>query len=208
MNFYVRLAVVLTLALSWLSASAASDNNAAAELRQRLDATTSLQGKFTQTLTDTDGTLLEESEGEFALQRPGRFYWKTAAPYEQLLVSNQEVIWLYDPDLEQVTVREFTEDLQQTPAVLLSGDLEQLQRDFAISRVAGEEAFLLVPNNQDGLFQTLILVFKAELLIEIRLQDSLGQESRFTLKDAVRNRPIDAALFNFTPPEGVDILID
>lgn len=207
MNLTLRFAFVLLLASTWLTASAATDD-AAADLRQRLDATTSLQGKFAQTLVDTDGTLLEESSGEFALQRPGRFYWKTVAPYEQLLVSNQELIWLYDPDLEQVTVREYTDDLQQTPAVLLSGDLEQLQRDFAISRVADEEAFLLIPRNQDGLFQTLSLVFKGEQLTEIRLRDSLGQESRFALKEVVRNRPIDAALFTFTPPEGVDILID
>ncbi|WP_111643022.1 outer membrane lipoprotein chaperone LolA [Marinimicrobium alkaliphilum] len=185
--------------------------SAAEQLRDRLAATDSMRGDFEQTLMDSDGTLLDDSSGEFAVQRPGQFYWHTREPYEQLLVSNHEVVWLYDPDLEQATLRQFTEDVQRTPALLLSGDLEKLQDNFVIERLPDENdrsAYLLSPTEREGLFQELTLVFNADVLTEIRLEDSLGQISVFALSPAQRNQPIDAALFEFEPPEGVDIMTE
>src|SRR5690606_28049466 len=151
------------------------DKQSAEQLRKLLDAMTTLQGKFTQTLYDTKGEQLEQSSGTFVLQRPGKFYWKTEQPYPQLLVSNQQTIWLYDPDLEQVTVRPFTDDLQQTPALLLSEDVDRLREHFSIQRQktdAEREQFALTPKVSSGLFQQLTLVFAAGQLQEFHLQDN------------------------------------
>lgn len=188
-----------------------ADKQSAEQLRSLLDAMTTLQGKFTQTLYDTKGEQLEQSSGTFVLQRPGKFYWKTEEPYPQLLVSNQQTIWLYDPDLEQVTVRPFTDDLQQTPALLLSENVEKLRENFTIHRQqadAGQEKFSLTPKISKGLFQQLTLIFVAQQLQEFHLQDNLGQLTHFVLSDAERNLAVDSALFHFTPPPGVDVLND
>jgi outer membrane lipoprotein carrier protein len=170
-----------------------------------------LQGKFTQTLYDIKGESLEESTGTFVLQRPGKFYWKTEQPYPQLLVSNQETIWLFDPDLEQVTVRPFSNDLQRTPALLLSEDVNKLRENFIIQRElvdTQQEKFTLIPKVSKGLFQQLSLVFIVGELQAFYLQDNLGQATHFTLREVERNLAVDAALFNFTPPPGVDVLND
>lgn len=189
----------------------AGDDQSAALLRKQLDTMNSLQGSFTQTLFDNKGVKLEESKGTFALQRPGKFYWKTETPFPQLLVSNNKTIWLYDPDLETVNIRPFSDDLQQTPALLLSADLEQLRKNFTVSRKVAEsntEIFTLTPKVTDGLFQQLTLVFASGGLREFHLQDSLGQASQFFLQSVEKNQPIAPELFNFTPPQGVEILRD
>lgn len=209
MNFMSRLLCAFSLFLS-ISAFASGDQSAA-HLRKRLDAMNTLQGSFTQTLFDEKGTKLEESKGTFALQRPGKFYWRTESPFPQLLVSNQKTIWLYDPDLETVNERPFSDDLQQTPALLLSEDVEKLRKNFTVSRKAPDaktEQFNLTPKVTDGLFQQLTLTFVAGELTKFRIQDSLGQTSHFALQQVERNQAIAADLFNFTPPPGVEILRD
>lgn len=185
-----------------------ADSESAAQLQQRLGAMMTLQGNFIQTLYDDDGTLLEESQGVFVLKRPGKFYWETKQPYPQLLISDQHTIWLYDPDLEQVTVRAVSDDLQQTPALLLSEDVATLRQSFTIQHTTetGEELFTLTPKSAKGLFQQLTLVFVAEQLQEFRLHDNLGQQTRFLLRDAQRNLDVKDSLFDFTPPPGVDVL--
>lgn len=182
----------------------------AAKLRQLLDAMTTLKGRFTQTLYDNQGEVLEQSQGNFVMQRPGKFYWKTEQPFPQLLVSDQHAIWLYDPDLEQVTVRPVGDDLQKTPALLLSEDVEKLRQHFTIEQQGDEtqQKFILVPKESKGLFQQLVLVFVSGHLQEFHLQDNLGQLTHFALTATEHNQPVDATLFQFTPPPGVDVLHD
>lgn len=200
----------LSLAFISMGAGANSDQ-AAAQLRKQLDAMNTLQGSFTQTLFDGKGTKLEESKGTFALQRPGKFYWKTESPFPQLLVSNHKTIWLYDPDLETVTERPFSDDLQQAPALLLSEDVEKLRKNFTVSRKVSSketEQFDLTPKVTEGLFQQLTLIFVSDELKEFRVQDSLGQTSHFLLQQVERNQAIAQDLFNFTPPANVEVLRD
>lgn len=182
-----------------------------AQLQQRLQDMNTLKGEFAQTLFDADGTLLERSDGNFALQRPGKFYWHTLKPFEQLLVSDGETIWLYDPDLEQVTVRDFERETRGTPAMILSDDAENLAEDFQVRKETGdsdETRFVLTPKSPDGLFKDLVLVFDDHQLREIRMQDNLDQTSIFTLSELERNQPIESGKFKFEAPEGVDVLVD
>lgn len=192
-----------------------ADQDSAMQLRQLLDQTSTLKGEFVQTLFDSDGKVLEESSGDFVLKRPGKFYWNTVQPYEQLLVSDQQTIWLYDPDLEQVTLRSFEDDLQQTPALLLSEDINTLREHFTITHQVvdrGREEFLLTALRKDGLFQTLTLVFTGETierkLSEFHIRDNLGQLTRFVFDQSVANQPVSDSIFQFTPPDGVDVLYD
>ena len=209
MKLFARIFTGLLCAFT-LSALAA-DDQAAAQLRKQLDAMDSLQGNFVQTTYDKDGVKQESSSGEFMLMRPGKFYWKTLDPMPQLLVSNNKTIWLYDPDLETVTVREFTDDLRETPALLLSADAEQLRKQFSVTRDASNtsaDAFTLTPKVTEGMFQHLTLVFKAGQLSEFAIKDSLGQVTRCVLSNVQRNKPLAEEKFFFQIPEGVEVLKD
>jgi outer membrane lipoprotein carrier protein len=170
-----------------------------------------LQGDFVQTTYDKKGVEQETSSGNFMLMRPGKFYWKTLEPMQQLLVSNNKTIWLYDPDLETVNERAFTDDLRETPALLLSSDIEQLRKSFTVTRDEKDtsaEKYTLTPKVIDGMFQHLTLVFKANQLTEFAIQDSLGQLTRCVLTNVQRNKTLPEEKFFFQPPEGVEILKD
>ncbi len=154
MNVFTRIFTVFLVIFSF-NVNAA-DDQAAQQLRKLLDAMNSLQGDFVQTTYDKSGVEQESSSGNFMLMRPGKFYWKTLEPMPQLLVSNNKTIWLYDPDLETVNIREFTEDLRETPALLLSADIEQLRKNFSIAKDAKDtsaEKYTLTPKVTEGMFQ-------------------------------------------------------
>ncbi|MCE3252907.1 MAG: lolA [Cellvibrio sp.] len=209
MKFLSSLFACLSLVLSF--AIHAADDQAAAQLRKQLDAMNSLQGDFVQTTYDKKGVEQETSSGNFMLMRPGKFYWKTLEPMQQLLVSNNKTIWLYDPDLETVNERAFTDDLRETPALLLSADIEQLRKSFTVTRDEKEktvEKYTLTPKVTEGMFQHLTLVFNANQLTEFAIQDSLGQLTRCVLTNVQRNKTLPEEKFFFIPPEGVEILKD
>lgn len=209
MNFLSR--IFFASALLFSIGAQAADDQAAAQLRKQLDAMNTLQGDFVQTTYDKQGAEQESSKGNFMLMRPGKFYWKTNEPMQQLLVSNNKTIWLYDPDLETVNERAFTDDLRETPALLLSADIEQLRKSFTVTRDLKEtsaEKYTLTPKVTEGMFQHLTLVFKAGQLSEFAIQDSLGQLTRCVLTNVQRNKTLPEEKFFFIPPEGVEILKD
>ena len=209
MNVFARIFTGLLL-VTCVAANAA-DDQAAAQLRKQLDAMNTLQGDFVQTTYDKKGVEQETSSGNFMLMRPGKFYWKTLEPMPQLLVSNNKTIWLYDPDLETVNERAFTDDLRETPALLLSSNIEQLRKSFTVTRDEKDtsaEKYTLTPKVTDGMFQHLTLVFKANQLTEFAIQDSIGQLTRCVLTNVQRNTTLPEEKFFFQPPEGVEILKD
>ena len=203
-------ALWLTLMSLCATADQASGNTDAEQLHRLLAELDNLSGAFTQTLSDKDGDTLQQSQGQFAMKRPGKFRWHTQLPFEQLLVSDQETLWLYDPDLEQVTVRPFDQRLQQTPALLLNGGLAQLRANYTISRLdsAEHQAYQLLPIAEEPLFKALYLTFTEGQLTEMKLLDSLGQETQFLLSELQVNIALDEQQFHFTPPPGTDVLID
>ena len=212
-RFILSFSLLAPVVLISSSVSAADEqtvsNQSAVQLRKQLDTMTSLQGDFVQTLFDQKGKKLDESKGTFIMQRPGKFYWDTKLPAPQLLISNQKTIWLYDPDLQTVNVRPFSDDLQKTPTLLLSADVESLRKYFSIKRTDQPnktEKFTLTPKVTEGLFQQLTLVFVSGLLVEFNIQDSLGQMTKIGLSNQQRNQPVDENIFNFVPPAGVDII--
>ncbi|MDO3388772.1 outer membrane lipoprotein chaperone LolA [Gilvimarinus sp. SDUM040013] len=187
--------------------SSAQAQTAAQELVDKLADLTSLTGNFEQTLIDEAGEVIESSSGQFVLQKPGRFYWLTTRPYEQQLVSNGETIWLYDPDLFQVTVRQVTADLEKSPALLLSADADQLSTNYDVA-AAQDDGFTLTPRQPQALFDSLYLGFAGGQIQTVRLNDALGQATVIAFTDTQANVPVDESRFHFVVPDDVDVLID
>jgi len=175
-------------------------------LAEKLVQLSTFSGDFRQTLIDDQGEVLQESTGVFFLERPGYFHWETIAPFPQLLVSDLASIWLYDPDLEQVTVRPYDESVSQTPALLLSGDVSKMSASYDVVQTADNQ-FSLTPKNQQELFTQLMVEFAEGQLVSMSLQDSLGQTTTFTFLNGIYNQPIPSELFQFIPPEDTDVIV-
>jgi outer membrane lipoprotein carrier protein len=205
--------LLLALALSLAAAgavSAAEESTAPERLRAFLAETVTLEAHFSQVLLEADTQRAQVSEGRFYLHRPQRFRWEYESPQPQLVVADGENLWLYDPDLEQVTVRRLDEELSSTPAMLLSGDalLEESFRVGAAYREDGLDWVELAPLSEAADFAALRLGFEAERLASMELIDALGQTTVIRFSEVRINPPLDAELFHFTPPPGVDVIRD
>ena len=183
----------------------------ATDLSNRLKRYNTLSGHFEQNLIADNGELIQDSAGTFTLKRPGYFYWDTQEPFPQLLIADLQTIWLYDPDLEQVTIRPYADNIDQSPALLLSGDSKKITEYYSVTRADAkkdEDIFRLKPRGEDSTFVALQLRFTNQRLTSMQLTDTLQQTTTLQFSNLTLNQPIDNSLFTFTPPAGVDVLFD
>ena len=182
-------------------------NDAENVLQQFFKNLKTFSSDFEQVIENSQLSSVEKSGGKLWISRPGKFRWNYTKPYVQEIVSDGNKIWMYDADLEQVTVKAVNSTLGNTPAVLLS-DEKPLDETFQI-RSHGETAGLswveLLPKDSEAGFTAIKLGFKKKTLSEMLLTDNLGQTTQLRFDSISRNPPIDSALFDFIAPEGADI---
>lgn len=200
---------LLLAALAFTAIPAQADDQVAIQrLTQLLNQAQTLTARFSQLTLDGSGTQLQETAGQLALKRPGLFRWHTDAPMEQLLVSNGQKVWLYDPDLQQVTIQTLDQRLTHTPALLLSGDVSKIGENFEISYKEGGDVvdFILKPKAKDSLFDNLRLSFRNGVVNDMQLIDGVGQRTNILFLNVKMNEALDAGQFSFDIPEGADVI--
>ncbi|MEH6556845.1 MAG: outer membrane lipoprotein chaperone LolA [Oceanicoccus sp.] len=191
--------------------SFSAEQSAVESLADRLKPMESLTASFSQTITDDRNELMQDAQGVLAVKRPRKFYWLTEQPYEHLVVTDGVVLWQYDIDLEQITKQAFTADLDKAPALLLSGDIEQISRQFSVEmQVISDTAdrFTLTPLIEDGLFKKLTIVFGSEGLVSMSLLDNFDQLTDIQFSDVVLNPDVTDQQFEFVPPGDVDVIVN
>ena len=162
---------------------------------------------FTQTVTAPDGVKRRTSSGSFEFARPNRFRFAYAKPFEQVIVADGLKVWIFDADLNQVSVRAFNSALGATPAALLAGG--SLEKDFDLSNQPSKDGVdwaLATPKNKDGAFQSVRVGFKGKTLSAIEITDSFGQRSLLLFTQMLANPVIASDAFRFTPPAGADVI--
>ena len=168
------------------------------------------KAKFKQTVLDYRGQILEEAQGLFILERPGKFRWDYEQPYPQHIIADGERIWFYDVDLEQVTVTPQLEALADTPATLLSGDTRPEDK-YLLSDIPSDDGLLwveLIPKDVESNFQTITLAFDQHGLNQMIMKDSFEQKTRLVFSQTSENEELLPDVFVFTPPTGVDVVGD
>jgi chaperone LolA len=187
---------VLVLCVATITAHA----GAIERLKTFIAATHSAQANFTQ-----------DASGVMQFQRPGKFRWAYQKPYEQLIVGDGARFWLYDVDLNQVTVRKLDKALGSSPAALLSGSNE-IERGFTLSENGyrdGLEWLKATPLGQDSSFNQILMAFNAQSeLVVMELNDMFGHKTVLRFSAMQNNPKIPEKQFNFTPPKGADVLSD
>jgi len=168
------------------------------------------QAGFVQTLYDADSSPLEESRGAVILKRPGKFRWDYRLPYVQSIIADGERLWIYDIDLEQVTVKKLDQALGNAPIMLLSSN-QPLDTDFELRDLGereGLEWIELLPKARDTDFEKIFMGLSEHGLEVMELRDQFGQATQIRFNDFEMNVPADDNLFVFTPPAGVDVVGD
>lgn len=202
----LKTVVRVLLPLMFVTSVHAGDGQA--RLDRFLSGLNTMQADFVQIVANARGEHKEETRGKLWLSRPGRFRLHYKNPYEQLYVADGKRLWLYDRDLEQVTVKPQDETLGNTPAMLLSSTAP-LKDNFTIKEEGKHEGFawlLLKPKAADSNFDYLRLALEGDVLRAMEMVDGFGQTTRLYLQKVVRNPKIDEKQFQFTPPPGVDVI--
>jgi len=181
------------------------------KLKSFIAATNSANADFTQDVFDQSGRRIQRSSGIMQFQRPGKFRWTYQKPYEQLIVGDGERFWLYDADLNQVTVKKLDAALGSSPAALLSGSNE-IENDFTLTEDGSRdrlEWLLAIPKAQDSGFEKIRMAFDAQAGLAImELFDTFGNKTVLKFSALQRNPEIPDRQFRFTPPKGADVLSD
>lgn len=176
--------------------------------REFLNDTRSARAAFEQKVYDRAGKLVQQSQGSFVFQRPGKFRWVYDKPADQVIVGDGERVWIYDRELNQVTVRKMAKALGSTPAALLAGG-SGVEKSFALSDAGqkdGLEWVLAKPRQEEAGFESVRMGFKGNELVAMELKDQFGQRTELRFSQLQRNPKVEPGVFRFEPPQGADVL--
>lgn len=165
------------------------------------------KASFTQTVTSPDGKRKKVSSGSFEFERPNRFRFVYAKPFEQVIVADGTKVWIFDADLNQASSRKLADALGATPAALLAG--ANLERDFTLKAQPSEggvDWVQAVPRQAESTIQSLRLGFKGKELAAMEIVDGFGQRSRLDFSAVQANVPVPAERFQFKLPAGADLI--
>lgn len=195
------LAAGLACAAAWATVSE--------ELDHFFEDVQTYSARFQQVVLDEDFNPIEESSGRVTIKRPGRFRWDYEPPSETRIISNGDKVWIYDVELDQVTVRSYREALGSTPAALLAGGAG-ISEEFEVTDLGEVNGPLhwvrMVPKSADVGFEDIRIGFEDGRLRVMELVDGLGQTTRITMTEGIENEAITDSRFRFTPPDGVDVI--
>jgi len=169
--------------------------------------TQTFEAAFQQTLRAHDGEVIQQSEGKFYLQRPGKFRWNYQSPYQQEIVSDGKKIWIYDVELQQVTVQKESSGLPATPMSLLqdSSTLHKNFNVFPIDEKNGAYRLKLTSKTSESDFGEIVVGLDNHGLRFMQLHDQFEQVTDIVFSDINTNNKLAKKIFEFIPPEGVDV---
>jgi outer membrane lipoprotein carrier protein len=206
----LKFALAMGLVLAVAGVAQAATGTARARLDAFANGLHSLTGSFTQTLVDPNGHAGTTSSGTLALQAPRQFRWETTTPYKQTIVADGSRVWMYDPELEQVTVRVQSSEEAHSPLTVLT-DLKQMDKEFKVTERGEHDGLAwlrLTSTARDPQFVYADLGFDANGLARMTFKDQLGSTTDIRFANWKRNVDIPPAVFTFVPPKGADVIGD
>lgn len=173
--------------------------HAAGEAMQRLEAfragQTPVSMGFVQTLHDSSGEVLERQEGRLEILPPNRFVWRYTSPFEAEYGSNGVLVWHWDQELAQITVRDAAKVVSGTPLAMLL----DLKTDLPVSEE--DDGWLRwTPADDQAQFAELRLRMGEKGPLELVLKDFLDQSTKIQFDSIKRPDPkVDPRFPNVGP---------
>jgi outer membrane lipoprotein carrier protein len=178
-------------------------------LKSFMEGAKTARAQFSQTVLDRNAKVTNESSGTMQFARPGKFRWEYTKPYPQLIVGDGQKLWIWDSDLNQVTVKKLGDALGSTPAALLAGNNE-IEKSFTLIDAGsrdGIEWLQALPKDKESTFENIRLGFdEAGGLQIMELLDNFGQKTIIRFAKLEKNLKLGAELFKFKPPKGADVI--
>ena len=182
--------------------------NSHLELSNLLNKMNSLTGNFKQKVVDQNGAILQEVSGQFFFKKPNLFKWNYLEPVKSQLISDGELLYLYDPDLKQVIISQLKKIGGVSPAMLLvTRDIESLFKVSIIQDEKGVSWFKALPHEPEKAnFKEVFINFVQNELKGMRIIDGFDNTTEIEFIKVSRNININEAIFLFNTPEDIDVI--
>jgi outer membrane lipoprotein carrier protein len=169
---------------------------------------TTISADILQLIIESDGGVLEETEIKMLLKRPDRLYWETVSPFQELIVTNGEILWNYQPDLEQVTIEDWDSEDSELAAQLLNGRTETLSNDYYVAMINADDnkSFELSPKMSDSIYDLVTVSFIDDVLDMIHLDGRNGEQTVWQFNNLVMNSLIENNSFEFEVPGDIEVV--
>jgi outer membrane lipoprotein carrier protein len=164
--------------------------------------------EFTQVVKSQDGRIQDETSGKAWLQSPNKLRWVYAGDFPETIVADGSNVWIHDEALEQVTIKPQSSDIADTPLLILT-DTSQLHEQFLVTELGEFENLQLLElrsRETESQFERILMGIAADGIRMMVMEDAFGQRTEIRFQQIVRNTELDPELFNFTPPEGADVV--
>lgn len=203
MKSFVLLTMLLFVQLVQQTGASELENR----LNKALTTLDNLQAEFKQTVLDDKKSVVQQSMGQVSIQRPGKFSWIYKTPYEQQIIADGKELWVYDVDLEQVTVKPIEQGLATAPIMVLMKK-QRVESEFDVNEV-GQRKFLfwveLVPKKSDMEYSRIYLGLENDTIKAMELRDNFGQSTQIVFENMRKDVVFNPKTFQFDPPPGVDV---
>jgi outer membrane lipoprotein carrier protein len=209
----VRTRLIGALLASLLALPGLAHASALAQFKSFVASTKAAKGEFTQRLVKVDAAdksnvkVSNPSTGTFQFARPGKFIWTYQKPYEQVLQADGDKLYIYDKDLNQVTIKKLGNALGSSPAAILFGS-NDLEKNFTLKEGGardGMEWLQATPKTRDTSFEQIGIGLRDGVPAAMELRDSFGQVSLLTFTRFEKNPAIADNHFKFVVPKGADV---
>ncbi|WP_223670807.1 outer membrane lipoprotein chaperone LolA [Kangiella shandongensis] len=200
--------IILCVSVVFSSMNAYAD--AAHKLEEKLTNINSYKADFSQEIRDEFNSVLDSSSGYFELQRPKQFRWVVTDPYEQELVADGQNLWQFDRDIEQINVSGLEKSLETTPAAILTKEKVEIVDKYNVAEIDTDQddvsLFQLSSRNEEALFERLMIEFKGDELVALKVSDNLGQTTLIEFNNVSLEPDFGDEYFKFVAPEDVDVI--
>lgn len=173
------------------------------ELKDKLYNLRTYQANFTQTVTDSEGTVLQQAKGKIAMSQPNKLYWELLEPNESVLLADGNTLWNIDSFMEQVVAYDQSSAIENNPLILLTDPYSQKWQDYSVA--VSVEQFIIEPISATGSIEVLRLFFKGDQLLGLETRDTQQQTSRLAFSDIQQNKDIQQSMFSFSLPMGYEL---
>ena len=190
------------------SVGASDYGPARSELERFANELDRFQAEFTQTVKSQDGRIQDQTQGRVWLQSPDKLRWVYSGDFPEVIVADGKNIWIYDESLEQVTVKPQSDQVTDSPLMIL-GDVSQLDEQFQVTELGEFEDMLLLELkslDSETEFERVLLGLVSDGVRMMALEDAFGQRTEIYFENVLMNPPADPELYIFTPPEGTDVV--
>jgi outer membrane lipoprotein carrier protein len=202
--------VILLPVLSLYAAFVLAGNSgpARSELERFASGLDRFQADFTQTVKSQDGRIQDQTHGKVWLQSPDKLRWVYLGEFPETIVADGNNIWIYDESLQQVTVKPQSDQAADSPLMILV-DVSQLDQQFQVTEMGDYEEMLLLELkslDSESEFERILLGLSSDGIRMMAMEDAFGQRTEVRFENMLKNPPTEPQQFEFTPPEGVDVV--